>query len=80
VIRRSLVKAVPAPRLQDILDYHSGIEDAAATATRAGVSTLVLTHLVPSPWPGTEQEWVDEARAVFEGEVVLASDLYELEL
>jgi ribonuclease Z len=80
VIRKSLVEAIPSPRLQDILDYHSNIEDAAATAARGGVSTLVLTHLVPSPWPGTEQEWVDEARAVFGGEVVLASDLYELEL
>lgn len=74
VIRRSLVQAVPAPRLQDILDYHSGVEEAAATAQRAGVSTLVLTHLVPAPWPGTEHEWADEARAIFSGEVVVAED------
>ncbi len=79
VIRKSLVEAIPAPRLQDILTYHSGIEDAAATATRAGVATLVLTHLVPAPWPGTEEEWADEARAVFGGKVIVAEDLFELE-
>jgi ribonuclease Z len=80
VIRTSLVRAIPSSRLQDILDYHSSIEDAAATAARAGVSTLVLTHLVPPPWPGTEEEWGDEARAIFAGVVVVASDLTELEL
>jgi ribonuclease Z len=80
VIRRSLVEAIPAPRLQDILDYHSSIEDAAATAQRAAVTTLVLTHLVPAPWPGTEHEWIDEAHVIYQGEVVLATDLYELEI
>lgn len=80
VIRRTLVEAIPVPRLQDILNYHSSVEDAAATAQRAGVSTLVLTHMVPSPWPGTEHEWADEARATFSGEVIVASDLFELEL
>jgi ribonuclease Z len=80
VIRRALVKAVPAPRLQDILNYHSGVEDAAATAQQAGVSTLVLTHLVPAPWPGTEHEWADEARAIFAGDVVVAEDLYEQDI
>ena len=80
VIRSSLVEAIPASRLQDILDYHSSIEDAAATARRAAVGTLVLTHLVPAPWPGTEQEWVDEAAAIFDGRVVLASDLSRIEI
>ena len=80
VIRRSLGEAIPAPRLQDILDYHSSIEDAAATATRAGAATLVMTHLVPAPWPGTEPEWIAEAAAHFDGEIVLAEDLWEREL
>jgi ribonuclease Z len=79
VIRRSLVEAIPVPRLQDILNYHSSVQDAAATAERAGVSTLVLTHLVPTPGPGTESEWADEARAIFGGEVVVAHDLFEIE-
>lgn len=79
-IRRSLVEPIPLPRLQDILDYHSGIEDAAATAARGGVTTLVLTHLVPAPAPGTEAEWEAEARAGFEGEVVVGADLTTVEV
>jgi ribonuclease Z len=75
VVRRSLIEQIPFPRLQDILDYHSDIADAAATAARAGVSTLVLTHPVPPPQPGTEEEWIAEATAVFDGEVILADDL-----
>jgi ribonuclease Z len=44
------------------------------------VGTLLLTHLVPAPAPGTEQEWLDQAAAHFSGEVVLATDLLSLEL
>ena len=47
----------PSARLQDILDYHSSVEQAAETAARAGVRTLVLTHYVPSMQPGQEDEW-----------------------
>lgn len=80
VIRRPLVEAIPFARIQDILDYHSSIEDAAATAARAGVGTLVLTHLVPAPAPGTEPEWEAEARVGFGGTIQVASDLWQLEL
>ena len=80
VIRRSMVEAVPSPRFQDILEYHSSIQDAAATATRAGVGTLVMTHAVPSPWPGTEDEWTTEAAEGFTGDIVLAYDLWEREV
>jgi ribonuclease Z len=67
-------------RLQDILDYHSSIEDAAATAARGGVRTLGLTHPVPPPAPGTEQEWVDEAAQHFDGRIVAAEDLTVVEV
>jgi ribonuclease Z len=80
VVRRSLVEAIPFPRLQDILDYHSSIEDAASTASRAGVGTLVLTHMVPAPAAGSETEWESEARAGFDGTVVVAHDLWQLDL
>jgi ribonuclease Z len=75
VIRPDLVRAIPSPRIQDILEYHSSAEDAGRTAAKAGVRTLVLTHPVPPPLPGTEQEWVDQAATHFDGEIVLASDL-----
>lgn len=75
VIRRSLVEAVPMARFRDILEYHSSIEDAAQTAARAGVRKLVLTHPVPTPAPGTEDEWIAEAAAHFDGEIVFGPDL-----
>ncbi len=80
VVRRDLIEAIGLPRLVDVLDYHSDVAQAAATAARAGVGTLVLTHLVPAPAPGTEQEWIDQARAVFDGEVVVAHDLLTIEV
>jgi ribonuclease Z len=75
VIREDLVRAIPAARLQDILDYHSSVEQAARTAARAGVRTLVLTHYVPPLQPGQEDEWRALAAAHFDGEIVLGDDL-----
>jgi len=80
VIRRSMVEAIPTPRLQDIIGYHSSIQDAAATAARAAVGTLVMTHLIPPPWPGTEAEWIAEAAEGYAGGIVLAHDLWEQEV
>lgn len=75
VLRADIVKMVPNPRFQDILDYHSTVEDAARTAARAGVGTLVLTHYVPGIAPGQEDEWRALAAAHFDGPVVLGDDL-----
>ena len=75
VIRDDLVRLVPSARLQDILDYHSTVEQAAQTAKRAGVRTLVLTHFVPALQPGQEDEWRAKAAAQFDGEIVVGPDL-----
>jgi ribonuclease Z len=75
VLRTDMIGAVPNPRLQDVLDYHSSVEDAAKTATRAGVRTLVLTHYIPGMPPGTEDAWRELAAAHFDGEIVLGDDL-----
>lgn len=75
VVRRDLIEQIGLPRLTDVLDYHSSVPDAAQTAARNGVRMLVLTHLVPPPAPGTEQEWMDQAAVHFDGEVLLAADL-----
>jgi ribonuclease Z len=80
VIRRDLIEQFDLPRLTDIIDYHSSVPDAARTADRTGIGTLVLTHLVPAPAPGTEQEWLDQATTHFKGRVVLATDLQQLEV
>jgi ribonuclease Z len=75
VIRADLVQAVPNARLQDILTYHSTVEQAAQTATRAGVTTLVLTHYVPPMAAGDEEAWRALALAHFSGTIVLGDDL-----
>jgi ribonuclease Z len=79
VVREDLVRGIPSPRFQDILDYHSSCEQAGMTAARAGVRTLVLTHPVPTPAPGSEAEWVALAAQHFDGEIVLAEDLTVVE-
>ena len=38
----------------------------------------MLTHPVPPPFPGTEQEWIDEAAAEFDGTVHLGTDLLSI--
>jgi ribonuclease Z len=75
VIRDDLVKLIPSERLQDILDYHSSVEQAAQTAARNGAKRLVLTHMVPAPQPEQYDEWVAIAAAHFDGEIVIGDDL-----
>jgi len=70
-----LVKLVPNKRFLDILDYHSTVEQAAQTATKAGIKKLILTHYVPSMQPGQEEEWRAFAAKYFDGEIVLGDDL-----
>jgi ribonuclease Z len=75
VIRKDLVALMPAQRIRDILDYHSSVEQAATTAARAGVGTLVLTHYVPPLVPGQEDQWRALAAAEFHGRIELGDDL-----
>jgi ribonuclease Z len=79
VVRRDQIEALGLPRLLDVLDYHSSVVDAATTAERAGVGTLVLTHMVPAVQPGAEGEWIDQAASAFNGRVVVAEDLTTIE-
>ncbi len=75
VVRRSLVEAIPMPRFHDVLDYHSDLAQAGQTAAKGQVGTLVLTHLVPAPAPGTEGEWIAEVAEHFSGGVIVGEDL-----
>lgn len=78
VIRKDLVALVPQQRLKDILDYHSSVEQAGATAARAGVGTLVLTHYVPPLAPGQEDQWRALAATEFTGAIELGNDLHHV--
>ena len=80
VLREDLVALIPMPRMQDVLDYHSTVTQAAETATRAGVRHLVLTHYIPGLPPGAEEEWRAIAAAAFTGDVILGDDLTTLSL
>jgi ribonuclease Z len=75
VLRDDLISQIPIPRLLDTLDYHSTPAQAGEVAARAGVRTLVLTHQVPTPAPGSEAEWIALAKTSFDGEVVFGEDL-----
>jgi ribonuclease Z len=79
-IRKDVLGASGIRRLEDVCDYHSSVEEAAQTAKRAGVRTLVLTHHVPALTPETIGEWHTLAEAHFDGEVVLGDDLTTVRL
>ena len=85
VIREDQIRAIApllpvGPRMIDICDYHSTVEQAAATAARCAVSTLVLTHCVPPVRAGGEDEWIALAAAHFSGQIVLGPDLTTVEI
>jgi ribonuclease Z len=75
VLRDDIVRVIPSARMQDTIDYHSTVEQAADTATRAGVGTLVLTHMVPACPPGAADEWRAIAARHFAGQIVVGDDL-----
>lgn len=75
VIRRDIVPLIPNEMIQDILDYHSGVVEAAETAERVGAKRLVLTHMVPAPTPDQYPEWIARAAEHFGGEVIIGDDL-----
>ena len=75
VIRRDLVELIPNDMVQDILDYHSGVVEAAQTAARVGARRLVLTHMVPAPTAEQYPDWIARAAEHFDGEIVIGDDL-----
>jgi len=80
VIRKDLIDAMPMQRIRDICDYHSSVEQAAETATRAGVGILILTHYVPAIAPGKEEEWRALAATAFDRQIEVGDDLHRVEV
>jgi len=76
-----IVASVPnaATLKQHLIDSHTSAEDCGRIAQAAGVTTLVLSHLVPPDYPDvTDQVWIDAARTQFKGTVIVAKDLMEM--
>ena len=64
---------------RSMLSHHTSAEDAGRIAQRAGVKTLVLSHLVPADDPEiSDAMWLEAARAHFSGTVILGKDLLEV--
>jgi ribonuclease Z len=80
VIREDLIRQIPLQRFKDILDYHSSVQQAGATAARAGVKTLILTHYVPALVPGQEEQWRALAATEFTGHIELGNDLHRVQV
>jgi ribonuclease Z len=80
VLREDMVRQVQMQRFVDTIDYHSTVEQAARTAARGGVGILVLTHEIPTPGPGTRDEWIALARPHFDGDILFGEDLSSISL
>ncbi|BBX97193.1 ribonuclease Z [Mycobacterium lacus] len=80
VIRKDILSNVGQQRIKDVCDYHSSVQEAAATAARAGVGALVLTHYVPAIAPGQEDQWRALAATEFSGPIELGDDLHRVQV
>ena len=86
-IRKDIIETLPLQRAKDILNYHSSVEEAAETAQRAGMETLILTHYVPGIPPAEKefhelvaQQWRDRAAENFSGKIEIGDDLLKISL
>jgi ribonuclease Z len=79
-IRKDIIGAIGIQRLVDTLDYHSSVQEAAQTAARNGVGTLVLTHYVPAFPPGGGDDWRALAAQHFAGPIELGDDLLRVDV
>ena len=80
VIRKDIIETMPVQRMIDTLDYHSSPEEAAQTAARAGMETLILTHYVPGFPPGGGADWRELAAAHFGGVIEVGDDLHRVDV
>ena len=76
VIRRDLVESIPHPMMQDILDYHSGVDRGRADCGpgRGEAVDVDPPGARPDPRPVSR---VDRSLAAehFDGEIIIGDDL-----
>jgi len=81
VIRKDIIENIPLQRMQDTLDYHSSPAEAAQTAARANLDTLVLTHYVPPiPTGDPGDDWRALSAAEFSGTIEIGDDLHRVKV
>lgn len=68
----------PARLLARLAESHTSVDELGPLAERAGVSTLVLSHLMPTGVPASR--WRRRARRGFSGTVVAGEDLAQVPL
>lgn len=66
--------------LEHLTSCHTTAADAGRVAQEAGVRTLVLSHLVPGSDVVSDEMWRTAAASTFDGDIVIANDLYEIDL
>ena len=65
--------------LRHMHEEHVTPEDVGKMAAKAGVKTVVMTHLGPSIVPDDDyRRYADEAKKYFSGQIVIAKDLMQL--
>lgn len=85
----TLLLAAPAAQLHNLpggermeallCSIHMTAAEAGALAAQAHVDTLVLSHLTPGDDPTvTDEQWIAEASAHFNGRIMVGRDLLEL--
>lgn len=76
--RRLLEDGLSPRRVEGLAGYHAEAPTVGALAARAGVRQVVLTHLMPAPRDNEDSNALaaDVRSGGFDGEVVVASDLY----
>ena len=63
------------------LRSHTFAQDAARTATHAGVKALALTHLIPADDPDyTDQHWVEAVEGIWDRKLIVGKDGLRIDL
>ena len=79
LLESALRSDMPAALHRHIVNSHTPVEDAGRVAAEAGVTTLVLSHFVPSAGPPIpDEDWIAPARKHFNGHIIAGHDLLEL--
>ncbi len=63
--------------IRHMVEEHITPQQIGATASRAGVKTVILSHLTPRPDSDDYTSWAEEVKKHFSGQVLVAQDLKE---